>query len=80
MTLQASRWGVVGAAQPDVSLIEEDVYCVLGPESTLGYVEKVGNVYVALAGAERHHATEAGQSLSWDEAVDMVVRASRFRG
>jgi hypothetical protein len=79
MTLQATRWSAIEADQPDVSLIEDDVYCVLGPQSTYGFVEKVGNVYVALIGPDRHHATEAGQSLSWDEAVEIVVRASRPR-
>lgn len=79
MTLQATRWSTLDAGQPDVSLIEHDVYCVLGPDTTLGYVEKAGNMYVALAGAERRHALEAGRSLSWDVAVEMVVLASRAR-
>jgi len=41
---------------------------------TLGFVHKVGNVFVALSGDNLGHAVEAGQSLSWDEAVEMVLR------
>jgi hypothetical protein len=39
---------------------------------TLGFVHKVGSVYVALSGDVLSHAVEIGQSLEWDKAVRMV--------
>ena len=78
MTLQASP-RPLGFGEPDISLVEEDVYCVLGADSPLGFIEKVGNVFVALSGSDRMHAVEVGQSLSWDECVVMVARAARSR-
>jgi hypothetical protein len=59
----------------DISLVAENVYCVLSPDETMGYVDKVGNVFVAHSGGDLNHAIEVGQSLSWDEAVAMVVNA-----
>ncbi len=60
--------------EPDIALVDEDVYAVMTESATLGYVHKVGNVYVALSGEYLHHAVEVGQSLSWDQAVQMVFR------
>jgi hypothetical protein len=60
--------------KPDISLVGDDLYCVLSETDTLGYVHKVGNVFVALSGDNLGHAVEAGQSLSWDQAVEMVLR------
>ncbi|HEY1529598.1 MAG TPA: hypothetical protein VGF80_02185 [Galbitalea sp.] len=58
-----------------VALVTEDVYSVMTDRDTLGYVQKVGTVYVALSGDILSHAVEVGQSLSLDRAVRMV-RAS----
>ncbi|CAN5251997.1 hypothetical protein BH11ACT4_BH11ACT4_20930 [soil metagenome] len=66
-------------SRPDISLISENTYCVLSAEETMGYVDKVGNVFVAHSGGDLSHAVEVGQSLSWDEAVSMVVRAFTSR-
>jgi hypothetical protein len=63
------------ATRPDISLVSEDTYCVLSPEETMGFVAKVGNLFVAHSGNDLAHAVEIGQSLSWDESVSMVVRA-----
>ena len=59
--------------QPDISLVGDDLYCVLSATDTLGFVHKVGNVFVALAGDNLGHAVEVGQSLSWDQAVEIVL-------
>ena len=58
-----------------VALVTEDVYSVMTERDTLGFVHKVGTVYVALSGDILSHAVEVGQSLSLDRAVRMV-RAS----
>jgi hypothetical protein len=60
--------------KPDISLVGDDLYCVLSERDTLGFVHRVGNVFVALAGDNLGHAVEVGQSLSWDRAVEMVLR------
>ncbi|WP_218840040.1 hypothetical protein [Salinibacterium xinjiangense] len=41
----------------------------------MGFVERVGSVYVALSGERQIRAVEVGQSLSWDVAVEMVCLA-----
>jgi hypothetical protein len=58
--------------EPTIALVTDDVYSVLSDRETLGFVHKVGNVYVALSGDSLSHAVEIGQSLSWDRAVQMV--------
>ena len=58
-----------------VALVTEDVYSVMTDRDTLGFVHKVGTVYVALSGDVLSHAEEVGQSLSLERAVRMV-RAS----
>jgi hypothetical protein len=58
--------------EPDIALVTEDVYSVMTDRNTLGYVHRVGNVYVALSGDMLSHAVEIGQSLSWEQAVHMV--------
>ncbi|CAN5158216.1 hypothetical protein BH11ACT2_BH11ACT2_12750 [soil metagenome] len=62
-------------ASTDISLIGEDLYSVLTATDTLGYVHKVGNVFVALRGHDFGHAVEVGQTLSWERAIDMVRSA-----
>ncbi|HWR85052.1 MAG TPA: hypothetical protein VN200_03550 [Rhodoglobus sp.] len=60
---------------PSIALVKDDVYAVLGADGMHGFVEKVGNVYVALCGPDLPRACEVGQSLSWDVAVSMVEYA-----
>jgi hypothetical protein len=60
------------ASEPIVALVTEDVYSVMTDRETLGFVHKVGTVYVALSGDVLSHAVEIGQSLEWDKAVRMV--------
>jgi len=55
-----------------IALVTDDVYSVMTERETLGFVHKVGNVYVALCGDILSHAVEVGQSLSFDQAVQMV--------
>jgi hypothetical protein len=55
-----------------IALVTDDVYSVMTDRETLGFVHKVGNVYVALSGDVLSHAVEIGQSLSWDRAVQLV--------
>ena len=58
--------------KPDIALVGDDMYCVLSETDTLGFVHRVGNVFVALCGSELHHAVEVGQSLSFERAVELV--------
>ena len=60
--------------KPDIALVGDGMYCVLSETDTLGFVHRVGNVFVALSGDNLGHAVEVGQSLSWDQAVEMVLR------
>ena len=39
---------------------------------TIGYIHKVGSVFVALSGDVLSHSVEVGQSLTWDQALKMV--------
>jgi hypothetical protein len=57
---------------PDIALVRDDLYVVFCPDDTMGFVERVGNVFVALSGPNMNHAVEIGQSLSYDQAVHMV--------
>ena len=65
--------------EPSIALLRDDLYCVLSSTYTMGFVERVGNVYVALHGTDLGRAVEVGQSLSWDVAVAMVDGAHRAR-
>jgi hypothetical protein len=58
-----------------IALVTEDIYSVMTDRETLGFVHKVGTVFVALSGDILSHAVEVGQALSLDRAVWMV-RAS----
>jgi len=60
--------------EPAIALVTDDVYSVMDDRETLGYIHKVGNVYVALRGDVLSHAVEVGQSLSWEQAIQMVRR------
>ncbi len=61
--------------EPSIALVREDLYAILAPRETMGFVERVGNVFVALYGPDLARAVEVGQSLSWDQSVTMVRRA-----
>ena len=61
--------------EPFITLVRDDVYAVLDLRETMGFVERVGSVYVALSGGRQIRAVEVGQSLSWDVAVEMVCLA-----
>ncbi|MDO7881431.1 hypothetical protein [Antiquaquibacter soli] len=63
--------------EPAIELIDDDTYAVHRATVRLGYIHRVGNVFVALEGAHLAHAVEVGQSLSWDEALAMLERAHR---
>lgn len=63
------------AEEPVIALVRNDVYAVMSSRETMGFVERVGNVFVALDGPDLARACELGQSLSWDEAVLMVRRS-----
>ncbi len=58
--------------EPIIALVTESVYAVMTETDTLGFVQQVGTVFVALSGDVLSHAVEIGQSLSWDQAVRMV--------
>jgi hypothetical protein len=62
-------------AEPSIAIVHEDLYAVLATRETMGFVERVGNVFVALHGPDLARAVEVGQSLSWDQCVSMVRRA-----
>ena len=58
-----------------VAMIDDDVFALLTPTETLGFVHRVGRVFVAMRGADYHHAVEVGQTLSRDRAIE-IVRAA----
>ena len=60
-----------------IALVSDDVYAVMSEENTLGYIHKVGSVFVALHGDVLSHAVEVGQSLDWDQAVGLVRASAR---
>lgn len=76
MTL-TPRKSAESATEPEIELLDDQTFAVQGPSGSLGYIHRVGNVYVALEGIEWSQAVEVGQSLSWDEALAMVLRAHR---
>jgi hypothetical protein len=53
-------------------MVSDDLFSLLTDTETLGFVHRVGNVYVALHGPDFHRAVEVGQSLSFDRAVELV--------
>lgn len=61
-----------GFGEPSIAIVHEDLYAVLATRETMGFVERVGNVFVALYGPDLARAVEVGQSLSWDQCVSMV--------
>jgi hypothetical protein len=59
----------------DVAAIGDDLFAVLTASDTLGFIHKVGRVYVSLSGPHLNSAVEVAQSLSWDRAVDAVCES-----
>jgi hypothetical protein len=66
--------GGASPAEPSIAIVRDDLYAVLAMRETMGFVERVGNVFVALHGPDLARAVEVGQSLSWDQCVSMVRR------
>lgn len=64
---------LVPHGRPDIALVDDDLYAVLSETETLGYILRVGHVYVALAGENAKRAVEVGQTMDWNTAIDMVV-------
>jgi hypothetical protein len=58
-----------------IAMINDELFALLTPTETLGYVHKVGTVFVALRGTDYSHAVEVGQTLSRDRAIE-IVRAA----
>jgi hypothetical protein len=58
-----------------VAMISDELFALLTPTETLGYVHKVGPVFVALRGGDYSHAVEVGQTLSRERAIE-IVRAA----
>jgi hypothetical protein len=56
--------------------VDTERYCVLIDGVARGYVDVVGSVFVALAGARYDRAEEVAQSLAFDRAILSVVRSS----
>lgn len=73
-TDRALDWATV--PETDVALVAEDLYELRRRHTTLGFVQRVGNIFVALEGTPLSRACEVGQSLSWDVAVLMVEAAT----
>jgi len=63
------------STDPSIAIVHEDLYAVLTTRETMGFVERVGTVFVALHGPDLARAVEVGQSLKWDECVEMVRKA-----
>jgi hypothetical protein len=64
----------------NVAAVGDDLFALVTSTETLGYVHKVGRVYVALRGSDINSAVEIAQSLSWDRAIDAVCGGNRSAG
>jgi len=62
-------------AAVSVAMIDDELFALLTPSETLGFVHKVGRVFVALRGSDYNHAVEVGQTLSRDRAIEIVKAA-----
>lgn len=60
---------------PEVGVIDDCLYRITVEDGIVGYIERVGTVFVALCGTRYSRAVEVGQSRSLDDAVIMVQRA-----
>jgi hypothetical protein len=59
----------------DVGRIDDGLYEVTSGGCFLGFVERAGRVYVALAGTRYDRAVETGQALSLSAAAAMLKTA-----
>lgn len=82
---QSRRQPSAPAVKPDASpertaalviaRLTDDIHSVAADRRVLGYIHRVGAVYVALSGDSLDRAVEVGQSLGFQQALDRV-RAS----
>ena len=63
----------------EVSRRDEGLYEVVSGEVFLGFVERAGQVYVALSGIRYDRAVETGQALSLSGAAAMLEAAPAAR-
>ncbi len=56
-------------------LIDVDAYAVTCDADTVGFVDVVGSVYVALAGPDYHRAVEIAQATDLESAIATIVVA-----
>lgn len=68
---------IASPRQSGIIPIREDLDELVVDNRTAGFVEHVGNVFVALQGTIAASAVEVGQSLSRERAVEMVRHAAR---
>lgn len=61
-------------AEATTKVIAEDLVEVTADGTTVGFVQKVGRVFVALRGPDLGRAVEVGQSLSREQAL-LLARA-----
>ncbi|MCU1406581.1 MAG: hypothetical protein JWQ43_2884 [Glaciihabitans sp.] len=58
--------------EPVIALVTDNVFSIMSEHDTLGFIHKAGSVYVALSGDVLSHSVEVGQSLTWEQALQMV--------
>lgn len=56
-----------------VTEIDDEVERVDARHGTIGYIHRVGNIFVALAGDRTDRAEECGQFALWDHAAGELV-------
>jgi hypothetical protein len=55
----------------------EALYRLGAADESAGFIERVGGVWVALAGARLDRCVEVGQSTSFDRAAELLVEYRR---
>ncbi|SEB85344.1 hypothetical protein SAMN04489806_1951 [Paramicrobacterium humi] len=63
----------------DVRETADDLYVISRDSRRIGYIQRVGHVFVALVGERLDHAEECGQSLLWDKAATSLVEEADAR-
>jgi hypothetical protein len=79
MTMKYTTLARPAAEEPTAMLVDDEYYVVRLGTTTIGYVYRADNVFVALEGSHFPHALEVGQSLSLDDAIATVERTWRAR-
>jgi len=51
----------------------ESLYRLGEPGHSAGYIERVGSVWVALAGSRLDRCVEVGQSTTFDRAAELLI-------